>query len=183
MSNSMGSRLKQNPERTFYWFFEATCPVTRDRDPGVQFTFPEDVTDEESCQILPRFCFPYDMQRARDGVAVQHFTFALTDLEGCQRFGFCRLANTSQTCLCILSYLPWFEVFYKLLNNLADYLSKGQTSEAKTLLCELYKQPIPQVSGSVTLSMVNLCHDPRSHFKLYGCVTVCGSCFCVIFFS
>lgn len=164
MSNSMGSRLKQNPERTFYWFFEATCPVTRDRDPGVQFTFPEDVTDEESCQILPRFCFPYDMQRARDGVAVQHFTFALTDLEGCQRFGFCRLANTSQTCLCILSYLPWFEVFYKLLNNLADYLSKGQTSEAKTLLCELYKQPIPQVSGSVTLSMVPyfIAPDPRS---------------------
>lgn len=25
-----------------------------------------------------------------------------------------------------LSYLPWFEVFYKLLNNLADYLKKGQ---------------------------------------------------------
>lgn len=24
------------------------------------------------------------------------------------------------------SYLPWFEVFYKLLNNLADYLAKGQ---------------------------------------------------------
>lgn len=26
------------------------------------------------------------------------------------------------------SYLPWFEVFYKLLNNLADYLTKGQVS-------------------------------------------------------
>ncbi len=24
------------------------------------------------------------------------------------------------------SYLPWFEVFYKLLNNLADYITKGQ---------------------------------------------------------
>ncbi|XP_072319210.1 DENN domain-containing protein 1B isoform X2 [Eucyclogobius newberryi] len=150
----MGSRLKQNPEQTFYWFFEATCPVTRDRDPDVQFMFPEDFADEESCQTLPRFCFPYDIQRARDGVAVQHFTFALTDLEGCQRFGFCRLANASQTCLCILSYLPWFEVFYKLLNNLADYLSKGQTNEARALLSELYKQPLPLMSGSVTLGMV-----------------------------
>ncbi|XP_020787020.1 DENN domain-containing protein 1B isoform X2 [Boleophthalmus pectinirostris] len=149
----MGSRLKLNPERTFYWFFEAMCPVARDKDPSVQFMFPEDFADEESCQTLPRFCFPYDIQRARDGVAVQHFTFALTDLEGCQRFGFCRLANTSQTCLCILSYLPWFEVFYKLLNNLADYLAKGQTNEARTLLSELYKQPVPLVSGSVTLSM------------------------------
>uniref|UniRef100_A0A3B5MID0 DENN domain containing 1C n=1 Tax=Xiphophorus couchianus TaxID=32473 RepID=A0A3B5MID0_9TELE len=66
--------------------------------------------------------------RQRDGVAVQHFTFVLTDLEGCQRFGFCRLTNSTQTCLCILSYLPWFEVFYKLLNNLADYLAKGQVN-------------------------------------------------------
>lgn len=24
------------------------------------------------------------------------------------------------------SYLPWFEVFYKLLNVLADYTAKGQ---------------------------------------------------------
>ncbi|XP_006790826.1 DENN domain-containing protein 1B [Neolamprologus brichardi] len=149
----MGSRLKQNPERTFYWFFEATCPVARDKDPGLLFQFPEDFNDEESCQTLPRFCFPYDIQRARDGVAVQHFTFVLTDLEGCQRFGFCRLTNSTHTCLCILSYLPWFEVFYKLLNNLADYLSKGQTSEMKVLLASLYNQPLPLAAGSVTLQM------------------------------
>uniref|UniRef100_UPI0037E751F9 DENN domain-containing protein 1B isoform X1 n=1 Tax=Semicossyphus pulcher TaxID=241346 RepID=UPI0037E751F9 len=149
----MGSRLKQNPEQTFYWFFEATCPVARDKDPGVLFQFPEDFSDEESRQALPRFCFPYDIQRAREGVAVQHFTFVLTDLEGCQRFGFCRLTNSTHTCLCILSYLPWFEVFYKLLNNLADYLTKGQTNEMKALLAALYKQPIPLAAGSVTLQM------------------------------
>ncbi|KAK9539844.1 hypothetical protein VZT92_002333 [Zoarces viviparus] len=149
----MGSRLKQNPERTFYWFFEATCPVARDKDPGVLFQFPEDFSDEESFQTLPKFCFPYDIQRAREGVAVQHFTFVLTDLEGCQRFGFCRLTNNTNTCLCILSYLPWFEVFYKLLNNLADYLTKGQTNETKALLAALYKQPLPPAAGSVTLQM------------------------------
>lgn len=27
------------------------------------------------------------------------------------------------------SYLPWFEVFYKLLNILADYTTKGQVSQ------------------------------------------------------
>ncbi|XP_040041539.2 DENN domain-containing protein 1B isoform X1 [Gasterosteus aculeatus] len=149
----MGSRLKQNPERTFYWFFEATCPVARDKDPGVLFQFPEDFSDEESCQTSPRFCFPYDIQRARERVAVQHFTFVLTDLEGCQRFGFCRLANNTNTCLCILSYLPWFEVFYKLLNNLADFLTKGQTRETTALLAALYQQPLPPAAGSVTLQM------------------------------
>ncbi|KAM3622820.1 uncharacterized protein V6R79_003536 [Siganus canaliculatus] len=160
----MGSRLKQNPDRTFYWFFEAACPVARDKDPGVLFQFPEDFSDEESFQTLPRFCFPYDIQRTRDGVAVQHFTFVLTDLEGCQRFGFCRLTNSTHTCICILSYLPWFEVFYKLLNNLADYLTKGQTNEMKALLAALYKQPLPLAAGSVTLQMVPyfIAPDPRS---------------------
>ncbi|XP_034452934.1 DENN domain-containing protein 1B isoform X2 [Hippoglossus hippoglossus] len=149
----MGSRLKQNPEQTFYWFFEATCPVARDKDPDVLFQFPDDFSDEESFQTLPRFCFPYDIQRVRAGVAVQHFTFVLTDLEGCQRFGFCRLANSMHTCLCILSYLPWFEVFYKLLNSLADYMTKGQTNEMKALLAALYQQPVPLAAGSVTLQM------------------------------
>ncbi|XP_056264643.1 DENN domain-containing protein 1B isoform X2 [Pseudoliparis swirei] len=160
----MGSRLKENPERTFYWFFEAACPVARDKDPGVLFQFPEDFSDEESCQMLPRFCFPYDIQRVREGAAVQQFTFVLTDLEGCQRFGFCRLTNNTNTCLCILSYLPWFEVFYKLLNNLADYLTKGQTNEMKALLAALYKQPLPPAAGSVTLQMVPyfIAPDPRS---------------------
>uniref|UniRef100_A0A3Q2P857 DENN domain containing 1C n=1 Tax=Fundulus heteroclitus TaxID=8078 RepID=A0A3Q2P857_FUNHE len=151
----------QNPERTFNWFFEATCPVARDK-PGVRFQFPEDYGDEESSQTLPRFCFPYDVQ-PRDNVAVQHFTFVLTDLEGCQRFGFCRLTNSTQTCLCIL-YLPWFEVFYKLLNTLADYLSKGQINETKALLAALYKQSIPLAAGSVTLQMIPyfIAPDPRS---------------------
>ncbi|XP_054896963.1 DENN domain-containing protein 1B isoform X2 [Poeciliopsis prolifica] len=160
----MGSRLKQNPERTFNWFFEATCPVATDKDPGVTFQFPEDFKDEESSQTLPRFCFPYDIQRQRDGVAVQHFTFVLTDLEGCQRFGFCRLTNSTQTCLCILSYLPWFEVFYKLLNNLADYLSKGQINEIRALLATLHKQSIPLAPGSVTLQMIPyfIAPDPKS---------------------
>ncbi|KAG9262730.1 DENN domain-containing protein 1B-like [Astyanax mexicanus] len=149
----MGSRLKENPERTFYWFFQASCPIARDKDPGVLFQFPEDFSDEECIQSLPRFCFPYDIERVKEGVAVQHFTFVLTDLEGCQRFGFCRLTSSSQTCLCILSYLPWFEVFYKLLNNLADYLTKGQTKEMQDLLTVLYNHPVPTANGSVMLQL------------------------------
>ncbi|XP_016349791.1 DENN domain-containing protein 1B-like [Sinocyclocheilus anshuiensis] len=149
----MGSRIKENPEKTFYWFFQASCPIARDKDPDVLFHFPEDFNDEESLQSLPRFCFPYDIERVKDTVTVQHFTFVLTDLEGCQRFGFCRLTSSSQTCLCILSYLPWFEVFYKLLNNLADYSTKGQTNEMKELLSVLYKHPMPPANGSITLQM------------------------------
>ncbi|XP_028821316.1 DENN domain-containing protein 1B-like [Denticeps clupeoides] len=160
----MGSRLKENPDRTFYWFFEASCPIAKDKDPGVLFQFPEDFSDEESLRNLPRFCFPYDIERVRETVAVQHFTFALTDLEGCQRFGFCRLTSSSQTCLCILSYLPWFEVFYKLLNNLADCLTKGQMNEMRELLSTLYEHPVPLADSLVTLQLIPyfVAPDPRS---------------------
>ncbi|XP_063065929.1 DENN domain-containing protein 1B [Engraulis encrasicolus] len=160
----MGSRLRENPERTFYWFFEASCPIARDKDPGLLFQFPDDFGDEEARLSLPRFCFPYDIEKVRETVAVQHFTFVLTDLEGCQRFGFCRLTSSSRTCLCILSYLPWFEVFYKLLNNLADYLTKGQMNEMRELLANLYKHPLPLASSTVTLQLIPyfIAPDPKS---------------------
>lgn len=73
-------------------------------------------------------------------------------------------------------------MFYKLLNNLADYLAKGQvretslkanlvksrskvnplalcarqTKEMKLLLAALYKQSVPPAAGSLTLQMVSL---------------------------
>uniref|UniRef100_A0A7N4NZ05 UDENN domain-containing protein n=1 Tax=Sarcophilus harrisii TaxID=9305 RepID=A0A7N4NZ05_SARHA len=83
----------------------------------------------------------------------QNFTFVLTDIDSKQRFGFCRLSSGAKSCFCILSYLPWFEVFYKLLNILADYTAKGQESQRNELLETLYKLPIPDPGMSVHLSV------------------------------
>ncbi|XP_067829033.1 DENN domain-containing protein 1B-like isoform X2 [Heptranchias perlo] len=150
----MGSRIKESPERTFDWFFEASCPKSSDDDPVVLRQFPEDYNDQESLQSLPKFCFPFDVERVRDSSMVQLFTFVLTDVDGNQRFGFCRLTGGSKTCICILSFLPWFEVFYKLLNNIADYLSKGQDSEMKELLSALYTHPPPQPDFPLNLEFL-----------------------------
>uniref|UniRef100_A0A8C9WMC1 DENN domain containing 1A n=1 Tax=Scleropages formosus TaxID=113540 RepID=A0A8C9WMC1_SCLFO len=83
----------------------------------------------------------------------QNFTFVLTDIESKQRFGFCRLSSGSQSCFCILSYLPWFEVFYKLLNILADYTIKSQESQWRELLEALHSLPIPDPGVPVHLSV------------------------------
>ncbi|EFB25756.1 hypothetical protein PANDA_008721, partial [Ailuropoda melanoleuca] len=83
----------------------------------------------------------------------QNFTFVLTDIDSKQRFGFCRLSSGAKSCFCILSYLPWFEVFYKLLNILADYTTKGQENQWNELLETLHKLPIPDPGVSVHLSM------------------------------
>uniref|UniRef100_A0A8C6K778 DENN domain containing 1A n=1 Tax=Nothobranchius furzeri TaxID=105023 RepID=A0A8C6K778_NOTFU len=88
----------------------------------------------------------------------QNFTFVLTDIESKQRFGFCRLSSGAHTCYCILSYLPWFEVFYKLLNILADYAVKGQESEWQELLVSLHTLPIPEPGVPVHLGVVS---DPK----------------------
>uniref|UniRef100_A0A667Y9W3 DENN/MADD domain containing 1A n=1 Tax=Myripristis murdjan TaxID=586833 RepID=A0A667Y9W3_9TELE len=51
------------------------------------------------------------------------------------------------------SYLPWFEVFYKLLNILADYTVKGQESQWQELLVSLHTLPIPEPGVPVHLSV------------------------------
>uniref|UniRef100_A0A3Q0S5E3 DENN/MADD domain containing 1A n=1 Tax=Amphilophus citrinellus TaxID=61819 RepID=A0A3Q0S5E3_AMPCI len=81
---------------------------------------------------LPNGCTPHPISRERP--VGQNFTFVLTDIESNQRFGFCRLSSGAHTCYCILSYLPWFEVFYKLLNILADYTVKGQVSNNRRFI-------------------------------------------------
>ncbi|XP_014878910.1 DENN domain-containing protein 1A isoform X3 [Poecilia latipinna] len=83
----------------------------------------------------------------------QNFTFVLTDIESKQRFGFCRLSSGAHTCYCILSYLPWFEVFYKLLNILADCTVKGQESQWQELLVSLHTLPIPEPGVPIHLGV------------------------------
>ncbi|XP_054983593.1 DENN domain-containing protein 1C [Sorex araneus] len=104
-------------------------------------------------QMVPKFCFPFDVEREPPSPAVQHFTFALTDLTGTRRFGFCRLRPGAQSCLCILSHRPWFEVFYKLLNMVGDLLAQDQVPEAEELLLEILQKPPsgPQSSAELKL--------------------------------
>ncbi|XP_044295792.1 DENN domain-containing protein 1A isoform X3 [Varanus komodoensis] len=149
----MGSRVKQNPEATFEVYVEVTYPAVAGKDPEVRRQFPEDYSDQEILQTLTKFCFPFYVDSLTVGQVGQNFTFVLTDIDSKQRFGFCRLSSGAKTCFCILSYLPWFEVFYKLLSVLADYTAKGQDNQWYELLDTLLKLPIPEPATSVHLSV------------------------------
>ncbi|ERE70389.1 DENN domain-containing protein 1A [Cricetulus griseus] len=122
-------------------------------NPEVQRQFPEDYSDQEVLQTLTKFCFPFYVDSLTVSQVGQHFTFVLTDIDSKQRFGFCRLSSGAKSCFCILSYLPWFEVFYKLLNILADYTTKQQESQWNELLETLHRLPIPDPGVSVHLSV------------------------------
>ncbi|KAM6315973.1 DENN domain-containing protein 1A isoform 1-T1 [Podargus strigoides] len=151
----MGSRIKQNPETTFEVYAEVTYSGIScvGKDPEVRRQFPEDYSDQEVLQTLTKFCFPFYVDSHAVNQVGQNFTFVLTDIDSKQRFGFCRLSSGAKSCFCILSYLPWFEVFYKLLNVLADYSAKGQDSQRSELLETLHKLSIPEPGTSVHLGV------------------------------
>ncbi|XP_025956653.2 DENN domain-containing protein 1A isoform X3 [Dromaius novaehollandiae] len=151
----MGSRIKQNPETTFEVYAEVTYSGTSciGKDPEVRRQFPEDYSDQEVLQTLTKFCFPFYVDSHAVSQVGQNFTFVLTDIDSKQRFGFCRLSSGTKSCFCILSYLPWFEVFYKLLNVLADYSAKGQDSQRSELLETLHRLTIPEPGTSVHLGV------------------------------
>uniref|UniRef100_A0ABI7W719 UDENN domain-containing protein n=1 Tax=Felis catus TaxID=9685 RepID=A0ABI7W719_FELCA len=149
----MDCRTKENPERTFDLVLKVKCHASENEDPVVLWKFPEDFDDQEVLQSVPKFCFPFDIERVSQNQVGQHFTFVLTDIESKQRFGFCRLTSGGKICLCILSYLPWFEVYYKLLNTLADYLAKELENDLNETLKSLYNHPVPKANTPVNLSV------------------------------
>nr|XP_055175191.1 DENN domain-containing protein 1B isoform X4 [Nyctereutes procyonoides] len=144
---------RENPERTFDLVLKVKCHASENEDPVVLWKFPEDFGDQEVLQSVPKFCFPFDIERVSQNQVGQHFTFVLTDIESKQRFGFCRLTSGGKICLCILSYLPWFEVYYKLLNTLADYLAKELEDDLNETLKSLYSHPVPKANTPVSLSV------------------------------
>ncbi|KAM6342626.1 DENN domain-containing protein 1B isoform 3-T3 [Alca torda] len=169
----MDSRFKENPERTFDLVLKVKCQASENEDPVVLWKFPEDFGDQEVLNSIPKFCFPFDIERVSQNQVGQHFTFVLTDIESKQRFGFCRLTSGGKVCLCILSYLPWFEVYYKLLNTLADYLAKEQENDSNDLLKSLYSHPVPKANALVSLSVRNLTEyfvavDVNNMLQLYA---------------
>ncbi|XP_033056216.1 DENN domain-containing protein 1B isoform X3 [Trachypithecus francoisi] len=149
----MDCRTKANPDRTFDLVLKVKCHASENEDPVVLWKFPEDFGDQEILQSVPKFCFPFDVERVSQNQVGQHFTFVLTDIESKQRFGFCRLTSGGTICLCILSYLPWFEVYYKLLNTLADYLAKELENDLNETLKSLYNHPVPKANSPVNLNV------------------------------
>ncbi|KFU90514.1 DENN domain-containing protein 1A, partial [Chaetura pelagica] len=147
--------FRQNPETTFEVYAEVSYSGIScvGKDPEVRRQFPEDYSDQEVLQTLTKFCFPFYVDSHAVNQVGQNFTFVLTDIDSKQRFGFCRLSSGAKSCFCILSYLPWFEVFYKLLNVLADYSAKGQDSQRSELLETLHKLTIPEPGTSVHLGV------------------------------
>ncbi|XP_061732742.1 DENN domain-containing protein 1A [Nerophis ophidion] len=149
----MDSRIKESPEFAFEVYMEVVHPGTDKSEPDIRRKFPEDFNDEETIQTVPKFCFPFCLDSVRANQMDQNFTFVLTDINSKHRFGFCRLSSSANICHCVLSYLPWFDVFYKLLSIIADYTINGQDINFQELLVSLHTLSIPEPGVPVHLAM------------------------------
>ncbi|KAI8518624.1 DENN domain-containing protein [Branchiostoma belcheri] len=147
----MASRLKENPDRTFECFVEVSAPSEKNKDPEIAWKYPKDFQGVDGVlKMMPKFCFPLDIGSTTP-VSGQHFTFVLTDIDSKQRFGFCRHSPGTRSCLCILSYLPWFEIYYKLLNTLGELLLRKQEQDISSILEAVYTHRVPDPDSLVNI--------------------------------
>ncbi|XP_029649417.1 DENN domain-containing protein 1A isoform X3 [Octopus sinensis] len=138
---------RENPERIFELFVEIGKPSGDKEEPFILQHYPPNYTDEGILKDVPKFAYPCSTECA----AVDYFTFVLTDTKSKFTYGFCRHATSAQTCLCILSSLPWYEIFYRFLNLLAEISNRTEKNDVTLLLNEAYKLDLPEPCSQVTI--------------------------------
>ncbi|XP_060604948.1 DENN domain-containing protein 1B-like isoform X2 [Ruditapes philippinarum] len=143
------SRTRENPEKLFEVFLEVGKPTEENDEPFILQKYPDYYDEEAVLKSVPKFAFPCDTERYT--TTVDHFTFTLTDLEGKFKFGFCRHATGAQTCFCIVSFLPWFEVFYNFLNILAEITNRTEDNDVTNMLRAAYSHEVPSPGVPVTV--------------------------------
>jgi len=136
----MSSRILSNPKHVFDCFLEVVGPQGEGTQPWIIQSFPPSYKDQEVDKLksVPQFTFPCPTIITQ----VQHFSFVLTNLEAQWTFGFCRYAPNSETALCILSSLPWHELFFKMLNQCAELLQAKQ-GQLTSFLTSVHSARIP----------------------------------------
>ncbi|GIY04818.1 DENN domain-containing protein 1A [Caerostris darwini] len=138
----MGTRIKKNPSLVYEVICEIGIPPESTKEPWITWKYPYYYKREEILKSLPSFAYPCEFSNN----AVQHFSFVLTNIDSEWTFGFCRHASNSSSCFVILSHLPWHEVFYKILNHVAELTNKEEARKCKDLpifLENLYHAQIP----------------------------------------
>ena len=152
---AVSSRL--NPSTLFHCYLEVSKPLPDKQAPNIVRLFPDSIEDEEDIRNqIPKFCYPCETDHA----GVQYFTFVLTDIDGKFRYGFCRYPPHATSCMCIVSYLPWFEFFYNFLDSITDLDLRGNIIQSNELLSLVQNHPL-QDPGTTVRVTVNSFISPK----------------------
>jgi len=96
--------------------------------------FKDERQQSEFIENVKKFAFPYVKTLAAANKAaqqtssqlVQFYTFVFTDENRIRQYGFCRSAQSGNHILCIVSYLPWYNVFINILNKVSTIINEKE---------------------------------------------------------
>ncbi|KAK0397722.1 hypothetical protein QR680_002239 [Steinernema hermaphroditum] len=123
---ALSSRLRANVATLFDVFCEVGAGQCLEAT--ILQKYPDDFCDDSTLKSVCQFSFPCGLQSDDQG-AVQLFTFVLTDQTSMYTFAYCRYTPRNNSCLVILSGLPWTSAFYKILNHLSNVMNNGNKIE------------------------------------------------------
>ncbi|XP_074601645.1 DENN domain-containing protein 1B-like isoform X2 [Brevipalpus obovatus] len=137
----MASRISC-PSHVFDCFMEVCGPKeATENKPFILQKYPRSFKNSEIMKSVPQFCYPCEFETSN----VMHFSFVLTSFDSKWSFGFIRHPpHPGETCLVLISSLPWHDTFYKVLNYIASLIAKDKSSHLNQFLEALYKKQVPQ---------------------------------------
>lgn len=96
----------------------------------------------EVLESVPKFAYPCNNLPISN---VTQFSFVLTNIDSKWTFGYCRISPTTDTCVVLLSQLPWHETFFKIVSQIgAIYNVKDKQDELFHYLKTLYQCKVPE---------------------------------------
>uniref|UniRef100_A0A8D8VF61 DENN domain-containing protein 1A n=1 Tax=Cacopsylla melanoneura TaxID=428564 RepID=A0A8D8VF61_9HEMI len=143
----MGSRLRDNVKHLFECFCEVARP--QGEEPAwVLQKFPSTYKDESVLKQVPNFAYPCELKNS----SVEYYTFVLTDLDSKWKFGYCRHDPKYETVLVVLSYLPWHESFYKLLQCISEIMNGSASSSVWSFLEKIMQSDVPEYGNNIRVT-------------------------------
>lgn len=155
MNNS--KRLKDNPDRVFDCYCEVSIKTIDSNGNLIQRAwikrrFPDTYKVKEVLDSVPKFAYPCSNLVINSST---QFSFVLTNIDSKWTFGYCHLLPSHESCIVLLSQLPWHEMFFKILTQIST-LNNMDTKQAELLhfLKSLYKCKVPdQPSAPIVIQM------------------------------
>lgn len=121
----MASRIRGDSQ-LFEVIVEAHRITSENGQSNTELRFVHPQVEQDVLKSVTKFVFPFHSSFISS--SVDCFTFVLTDGDGTFKFGFCRLSTDSNICHCLVSYYPWFSVFYGLLNHFVEMKKSSDLS-------------------------------------------------------
>jgi len=169
MDMNKSTRIRASPDR----IFDCYCEVSfRSHDSNGNSTckawikrrFPDTYKVKEVLDSVPKFAYPCSNLVIN---AVTQFSFVLTNIDSKWTFGYCRISPTTDTCIVLLSQLPWHETFFKIVAQLgAIYNTDGKQHELLSFLKSLYQCEVPeQPHAQLVISYQSLGQTKKFSFE------------------